>query len=139
MSNTPDASDAPDAPALKLAHSRDEPRLRLPAMYTLLRARPAGGDRYRWTGYIYDISITGMRFELDKALEPGAEIEVRGMLPAGRHTTFRAAGQVVRIHDDDESGIGPIRMAMTFDTFTHERERDRLLDYLHTSGLRSAA
>ena len=126
------------APTLKITESRGEPRLKLPAMYTLLRAKPAGADRYRWTGYIYDISVTGMRFELDEPLEPGTEIEVRGMLPAGRHTTFRAIGRIVRIHDDEDAQFGPVRMAMQFDAFTRENERERLIDYLHTSGLRAA-
>jgi c-di-GMP-binding flagellar brake protein YcgR len=108
-------------------------------MYTLLRARPAGQDRYCWTGYIYDISATGMRFELDQALEPGTEIEVRGMLPAGRHTTFRAAGTVVRIHEDEETRLGPVRMGMRFTSFSREYERERLVDYLASAGLRRAA
>jgi c-di-GMP-binding flagellar brake protein YcgR len=127
-------------PIQPVAEARREPRLKLPAMYTLLRARAAGDDRYRWTGYIYDISVTGMRFELDHALTPGDEIEVRGMLPAGRHTTFRATGRVVRIHDDEDAGVGPVRMAMQFTTFTRDTERERLVDYLaHAGVLRKAA
>ena len=69
-----------DAPApLKITHARHEARLKLPAMYTLLRARRVGDTRYRWTGYIYDISVAGMRFELDKALEPGTRIGADGI------------------------------------------------------------
>lgn len=132
------AQDAAEPAPLKISEVRHEPRLKLPAMYTLLRARHPGDTRYRWTGYIYDISVTGMRFELDEALEPGTEIEVRGMLPAGKHTTFRASGRVVRIHDDEEMRVGPVRMAMNFDAFIRENERERLVDYLQTSGLRAA-
>ena len=124
---------------LKITEARYEPRLKLPPMYTLLRARLVGDTRYRWTGYIYDISIHGMRFELDESLEPGTEIEVRAMLPAGRHATFRATGCVVRIHDEEETRFGPIRMAMRFDTFISQNERERLMRYLETSGLRIAA
>ena len=123
----------------RVAEARIEPRLKLAAMYTLLRARPVGESRYLWTGYIYDISVSGMRFELDQALEPGTEIEVRGMLPAGRHTTFKAIGKIVRVHDDDGSTVGPVRMAMHFDHFIREHEKLRLADFLEHSGLRRAA
>lgn len=126
----------------RVAEGRNEPRLKLPAQYTLLRARrPGQGSKYPMTGYIYDISVSGMRFELDEPVEPGTELEVRGMLPAGKHTTFRAVGKVVRIHDDTETPgrFGPVRMAMHFDHFVREHERERLADYLVHSGLRRAA
>lgn len=122
----------------KVAEARQHPRLKLAPMYTLLRAKPAGESKYVWTGYIYDISISGMRFELDQPLEPGTEIEVRGMLPAGKHTTFRATGKIVRVHDD-EPAHGPVRMAMHFDEFVREHEHQRLADYLANAGLRRAA
>ncbi len=117
--------------------SRQYPRLRLPAMYTLVRVRPAGTERYLWTGYIYDISAVGMRFELDAALPPGTEVEVRAMLPGTEHTTFHATGRVVRIHDDTDEP-GPVRMGMTFDKFVHHVDRRRLHDYLQHSGLKAA-
>ena len=41
--------------------ARNNQRLKLPAMYTLLRVRHVGDKRYRWTGHIYDISSTGTR------------------------------------------------------------------------------
>lgn len=119
------------------ADARAYPRLRIPAMYTLLRARPAGRERFIWTGYIYDISLNGMRFELDHALEPGAELEVRGMLPGANQITFRAAGRVVRIHDDPDEP-GPVRMAMTFTHFYSDLDELRLNTYLSTTGLKAA-
>ena len=117
--------------------ARLRPRLKLPAMYTLLRARPIGTKRYRWTGHIYDISSDGMRFELDALLEPGTPLEVRGMLPGAKHMTFRATGHVTRKHDEERQ-IGPFRMAMTFDSFSHQIDRRRLFEYLDYSGLRAA-
>ncbi len=120
------------------AEARQQPRLRVPAMYTLLRVRRRGERRYRWTGYIYDISVAGMRFELDEPLEPGTVVEVRGMLPGQHHTTFRAVGRVVRLHTEDEA-VGPHRMGMNFDEFAHDGDRHRLDNYLRDSGLRRAA
>ena len=120
------------------ADSRQFARLRLPAMYTLVRVRPIGDERFSWTGYIYDISEGGMRFELDTPLDPGTSIEVRAMLPGANHMTFEAAGQVVRLHDDDEIP-GPARMGMTFDHFALEEDRSRLADYIGGGAPRLAA
>ncbi len=108
--------------------SRRNNRVKLPAMYTLVRVKPVGSDRFRWTGYIYDISSSGMRFELDAPIDPGIKLEVKAMLPGIEHTTIRAQGTVVRIHDDDQLP-GPTRMGMTFDRFIEEDE-SRLNHYL---------
>jgi c-di-GMP-binding flagellar brake protein YcgR len=107
-------------------------------MYTLVRVRPRGDGKYCWTGYIYDISSTGMRFELDSAIEAGAEIEIRAMLPGFPHTTFNATGHVVRRHDDLEER-GPIRMGMVFDRFANTNDRRKLEDYLVNQSGRMAA
>ncbi len=126
-----------DTPA-RIAESRAHPRTRVPAMYTLLRARASGSERYRWTGHIYDISIAGMRFELDRPLEPGSEIEVRGMLPGNNHTTFRATGKIVRLIRDNENEVGPVRMGLVFDRFQHPADERRLQDYLQATMLKAA-
>lgn len=122
---------------LRVAESRQQPRLKIPAMYSLVRVRMSGEDRYRWTGHIYDVSVTGMRFEIDEPLEPGTTVEVRGMLPGRQHTTFRASGQIVRFHDDEFTG--PTRMGMVFDHFESELDQQRLVGYLDGHGLRLAA
>ena len=118
------------------AEARTYPRLKLPAMYTLLRVRHVGDKRYRWTGHIYDISASGMRFELDNPLPAGTEVEVRGMLPGQQQVTFHAAGRIVRMHDGEE--VGPIRMGMSFTSFQHDIDRQRLDIYLNNSSLRAA-
>jgi len=117
--------------------SRDHTRLTLPAMYTLIRVRPTGKARYCWTGHIYDISESGMRFELDAPLAPDTYIDVRAMLPGNQHTTVSLSGHIVRLHDDADER-GPVRMGMTFDRFAHAADRQRLIGYLHTSGLKAA-
>lgn len=117
---------------------RESPRYQLPAMYTLVRVRAKGNARYTWLGYIYDISQTGMRFELDSALQPGTEIEVRAMLPGFYHTTFQASGKVVRVHDDAECR-GPMRMGMNFEGFARDSDRQRLNRYLSQPAMKKAA
>ncbi len=111
------------------AEFRRHPRVKLPAMYTLVRVRPAGSARYRWTGYVYDISQSGMRLELDDALPEGTRVEVRVMLPGNQQTTFSATGQIVRNHEDDPAA-GPVRMGMTFEAFPFLGDERRLGDYI---------
>ena len=117
--------------------SRQYPRLKLPAMYTLVRVRPKGAARYRWAGHIYDISVSGMRFELDDAIKPGTWVEARATLPGGSPVTVRLSGRVVRLHDDSQEP-GPVRMSMTFDRQIRSIDRQRLNQYLSGSGLLAA-
>jgi hypothetical protein len=113
-------------------------------MYSRLRVRTRGDSRYRWIGYVYDISASGMRFELDEAVRPGTRLDVHITLPARRGDssvtcptpiTFRAGGTVVRTHDDEP---GPIRMGMAFDQFASDHDRKRLIGYVQDA-TRSAA
>ena len=109
--------------------SRRASRVALPAMYTVVRVRPRDSQRYRWTGFAYDISNSGMRFELDESLPLGTELDVRVMLPGSAPTTFHASGQVVRLHDDPDEP-GPVRMGLHFDDFRQPSDRDRLIGYV---------
>jgi len=126
-----------DAPVV--AEARRHPRLKVSAPYSLIRVRLRGRDRYKWTGHVYDVSEGGLRFELDAPLPAGSEVEVRVMLPGDNHTTFRASGRVVRLHDHEAEDAGPVRMAMTFDTFANAVDQHRLAHYLDRRGLRLAA
>jgi hypothetical protein len=123
---------------------RQHPRIKVPAMYTLIRARVLGSNRYNWTGHIYDVSLGGVRFELDMPIEPGTQLEIRGMLPGAGHTTFRAIGRVVRVHSD-ASELGPAIMGLQFESFQSPMDRHRLAQYIDArakaeqSALRRAA
>lgn len=115
--------------------ARRHARLKLAAMYTFIEVRSPGAAE-PLSGYVYDISSSGARFELDEPLSPGAQVEVRISLPGADATEFSAVGHVVRIHDDDDAG--PIRMAMTFDRFAGEADRLHLLSYLGHRGILAA-
>lgn len=115
------------------AEARGATRYKLPAMYTLIRVRPAGTQRYRWTGYVYDISTSGMRFEIDRALAPDMQVEIHAMLPGKEQMTFQATGHIVRLHDDDYAP-GPKRMGMSFDSFAFGGDEQRLSGYLQQAG-----
>ncbi|MEM1354737.1 MAG: PilZ domain-containing protein [Planctomycetota bacterium] len=113
------------------------PRLKVPAMYTLLRVGLVDLDKYQWSGHIYDVSLSGMRFELDGALEPGTRVSVRGMLPGGSYTSFRAIGRVIRLHSDADD-LGPATMGLTFESFNSPMDYERLAVYLATRGATTA-
>lgn len=108
---------------------RQHPRIKVPAMYTLIRARVQGSTRYNWTGHIYDVSLGGVRFELDMPIEVGTELEIRGMLPGSGHTTFRAVGRVARVHTE-EGDHGPAIMGLQFESFQSPMDRHRLAQYI---------
>ena len=112
-------------------------RISLPPMYTFVRLRPPGSRRYPWSGHIYDISESGMRFEVDQIIEPGTEVEVSAMLPGPTHRVLRAHGRVIRVHDDADEP-GPIRMALAFSGFHRPADHQQLTAYLDEA-LRRAA
>ena len=116
---------------------RSASRVALPAMYTVVRVRPRGSQRYRWTGFAYDISSTGMRFELDESLAPGTALDVRVMLPGSVPRRFHASGQVIRQHDEPDEP-GPVRMGMHFDSFRQPVDHDQLTGYLAAQQARAA-
>ena len=117
--------------------NRRDSRLKLPPMYTLIRVRVKGSKRCCWAGHIYDISASGMRFELDSPLEPGTTIEARAVLPGKHPTTVGVTGHVVRLHDESDEQ-GPARMGMEIDRFTRPADRQRLIRYLADCGLKAA-
>lgn len=115
-------------PTVKPAdEGRTAPRATLPPMYTLLRAKRPGDDKYPWAGHLYDISMTGMRFELDAGLKTGESIQVRAMLPGSEHVTVRIQGRVARMHDE---GPGPVRMGLLIERFLGPHDRNKLEAYL---------
>lgn len=116
------------AAAKAVADNRSAPRVTVPPMYTVLRAKPAGQKPYCWTGHIYDISASGMRMELDGALTPGTALDLRITLPGTRMLTIEASGKVVRLHDPEP---GPARMGISFEKFSSDADRDKLIRYLH--------
>ena len=118
--------------------ARQHPRLSLPPMYTVFRARPQGSKKFCWTGHLYDISAGGLRFEIDSPIKPGTPIEFRATLPSPNPTTINAQGHVVRYHDDPDEP-GPVRMAMVIDKFPDDIDKNRLHSYLRDHGLPNAA
>ncbi len=106
-------------------------RYELPAMYTRVMLRTLETDEFLWEGHAYDISEGGVRFELDRGIEPGTPVAMRIDLPASiteRRTERRSAfvfANVVWLEDEDE--IGPSRMAAVFTRFAREGDEALLM------------
>lgn len=123
---------------------RVQPRYLLPAMYTAIAVRPGDSDNFQYEGHAYDLSISGIRFELDEPLEPGTAIGVRIDLPgfamhAGQADArpIYALANVVWIEDEDQPG--PYRMAAVFTRFAMAGDGQRLERALTGGRYRQAA
>lgn len=96
-------------------------------------------------GHAYDISEGGIRFELDRAIDPGTQVTMRIALPAwlaggGRGAEPAAVEVKANVVWIDDDGVpGPVRMAAAFTSFADASDRGRLLGALATGSLRRAA
>src|SRR5262249_27253045 len=86
-------------------------RFSLLPMYSAVEVRIPGGARMN--GHAYDVGEGGVRFELDRALEPGTPVIVRLKLPGRPAQRVMAAGRVIWA-DIDPDEPGPVRMAADF-------------------------
>ena len=118
-------------------------RYTLPAMYTRLTLRPLDTEEFLWDGHAYDISEGGVRFELDRPVEPGTPVAVRIDLPASiaeRRTERRsvfAFANIVWLEDEDDPG--PAQMAAVFTRFAREGDKELLLRRLSAGRYARAA
>ena len=91
----------------------------------------------RLGGHAYDISESGVRIELDEAIEVGQGVALHMSLP-GQDTPMFVAADVVWVNDELDDP-GPRRMALRFTDFLIDTERQRLRAYLaHTASKRAA-
>jgi PilZ domain len=123
-------------------------RFSLQPGYSRMVVQPIHSPECLWEGHAYDISVGGVRFELDEPLDPGSKIAMRIDLPNSsvhRHTGRRsifAFGRVLRLCPDDEEfgrGIGPMRMAAIFTQFARDEDHAMLMQYLSSGQFAIAA
>ncbi len=117
---------------------REFERIKVQPMYTAVIASTDSQDcPLRLHGHVYDISASGVRIELDDALDPGEIVALHLELP-GIHAAIEAQASVVWVHDDQDDP-GPRRMALKFTEFLNRADRNRLVDYIDRErGLRAA-
>jgi hypothetical protein len=120
------------------AERRQHERYVLPHMYTAMAIIHSRALRLeRLEGHAYDISESGIRFELDEPLPPGEEIAFQLELPAGAGTVS-GTGRVVRLFDELDDP-GPRRMAIAITRYNTCDDRIRLLDLFASGRLQRAA
>ncbi|MFG0292893.1 MAG: PilZ domain-containing protein [Phycisphaerales bacterium JB050] len=132
---------------LNAQNRRIHTRYQLPSMYTEVAVRELESDHFRSHGHAYDISLGGMRFELDELIEPGTRIAVRIQLPGPtfHHTQDKdrraifAMATVVWTEQDDLDQGGPFRMACVFKNFCQPGDEQRLLNQLSSGQYSRAA
>lgn len=125
------------------ADRRSSTRYTLPAAYTPISVRLLDSERFTRDGHAYNISASGLRFELDDPIAPGTRIAIRIALPGpelaasgtgqgaeagpdngpGR-AVFAFATIVWLLDDADEPG--PVRMGARFDAFGRAGDEQRL-------------
>jgi hypothetical protein len=86
-------------------------------------------------GHVYEVSLGGIRFELDQPLPVGTRVSVEVTLP-GCTKPICAEGRIVRVFDEIDDP-GPRRMVVEFETFA-AGARESLDRYLSQKWLRRA-
>lgn len=115
-------------------YGRQHDRLRLPTGYTAVHVKRHGRALH---GHAYDISMSGVRIELDQPLHFGEHVDLDLELPGAEGTTVHAQGMCVRFHDDEETG--PVRMGIHFDRLTSSADFLALKHYVEMRGVSTAA
>lgn len=127
----------------RMIDRRQFPRFVLNPMYTSISARLLDSEHFTIEGNAYDISEGGLRFELDRAIEPGTKIALQITLPTwnqediGPGRSIFVFANVVWLEDEDQPG--PYKMAAVFTHFARAGDRERLLRQFASGRYRAAA
>ncbi len=123
---------------------RESTRFAVRPMYTRVLVRPDGERLFTMEGHAYDISMGGMRFELDDALPTGSPIGLMLELPdtslsSGPDGVRLVAATGTVVWTDDDGARGPVRMAAIFHAFETDEDEARLRETLSSGGFALAA
>lgn len=112
-------------------------------MYAPLAVRLLDADTFTIEGHAYDISVGGIRFELDRPIEPGTQVAMQITLPPtdlgdiGPGRSVFVFANIVWLEDEDQ--VPPVRMAAVFAYFARAGDQERLLKQFATGRYRMAA
>ena len=112
-------------------------------MYAPISVRLMDSEKFTIEGNAYDISVGGIRFELDRAVEPGTQVAMQITLPSrdeqqiGPGRSVFAFANIVWLEDEDEPG--PARMAAVFAGFARAGDEERLQRLFKSGRYRLAA
>jgi hypothetical protein len=125
------------------ADRRRHQRYVLQPMYAPIAVRFLDSERFTVEGHAYDISVGGIRFELDRAVEPGTQVAMQITLPEtdsgqiGPGRSVFVFANIVWLEDEDEPG--PARMAAVFAGFARAGDEQRLQRIFKSGRYRLAA
>ena len=94
------------------AERRQSVRFQVEPMYSSVLVREIGVLAAPLAGHVYDLSLRGMRFDVDDAFEVGSEVEIELRLPGLRVPVIIRA-RVVR-EDEMTAAGGPVCVAVEF-------------------------
>ncbi|MBX3356982.1 MAG: PilZ domain-containing protein [Phycisphaeraceae bacterium] len=126
-----------------VANRRRHQRYVLQPMYTPVAVRLLDREQFDIEGHAYDISVGGMRFELDERVAPGTTVAIQITLPmtdeteVGPGRSIYVLATIVWIEDDDVPG--PVRTAAVFNHFARVGDQERLARQFSTGRFRLAA
>ena len=100
---------------------RKHTRHAVSAPYTDIVVHRHDPEKPSLRGHTYDVSLSGMRLELDAPLEAGEFVKLEICLPKFHDKPVHVSGRAIRFCDPGE--FGPIRMGVMFTHF------DSLADY----------
>lgn len=127
----------------RIVNRRRHERFSLPPMYSAVTVQLMQEGRVAGPleGHCYDISESGVQFELDDLLPNGTPIELAIHLPGITHDRehnlpVRVCGNIVW---KDDSEPGPVRMAVAFSRFAATHDKDRLFRHITSGRLARAA
>ncbi len=112
-------------------------------MYSRVRVRFLDSDEFEWEGHAYDVSESGIRFELDRGIETGTQVAIQIDLPhtAIERSTERrsvyAFANVVWMEDEDLPG--PVKLAAVFTRFAQSGDEELLRERLYSGRYAYAA
>ena len=121
-------------------------RFQLPPAYTDIRVRTLDQTEFTHSGHAYDISESGIRFELDEPIAPGTPVAIEIMLPGldepwssdtGPGRAVFVLANLIWVNEEDLPG--PVRLAAAFTSFARAGDRERLMRQLVAGRFRRAA
>ena len=108
---------------------RRHDRFELVPMYTSVTVQSVANLQMRTrVGHAYDLSESGVRLELDEALEEGERVTVHLGLP-GEQWSITATAEVIWVNAEIDDP-GPRRMALSFIAYSSPGDRARLMRFL---------
>ncbi|RNC81040.1 MAG: PilZ domain-containing protein [Phycisphaera sp.] len=114
---------------------RKHDRFTLSPMYSRVTMRMLDQDEFHFEGHAYDISESGLKFEMDRPVEVGSNVmlridlplDIHGLPPTGSKNRYIEVLARIAWLDEEDIEVGPAKMAAEFLRFVHFGDKERLI------------